>query len=193
MGRADDGRASCADCSADFWNAGVDCLKCLYSPNKLIDMNYPPVSALNSLSCSADNILSSVNGIAAEFRDLIDQVPDGEPYYNLIQRTPVSDEKRLRQLLTSCELGDKRPSQLLKHMKQLAGPYNLDEPLLKQMCFQCLLNNVRQILSLSKNSVTLKELADMADKMMEVYPDNHSSNSVKTAAQKDKDCTAMFQ
>lgn len=127
-------------------------------------MNYPPVSALNSLSSSADNILSLVNGIpefrlpvygakhsrvwfaheealfiargirsqaskytyvvgtlpigiAAEVRDLIDQVPDSEPYYNLIQRTPVSDEKRLRQLLTSCELGDKRPSQLLKHMK----------------------------------------------------------------------------
>lgn len=50
------------------------------------------------------------------------------------------------------------------------------------MWLQRLLNNVRQIHSLSKNSVTLKELADMADKIMEVYPDSHSLNSVKTAA-----------
>ncbi|CAH8668264.1 unnamed protein product [Schistosoma bovis] len=73
--------------------------------------------------------------IAAEVGDLIDHVPESEPYDKIkaavIQRTTVSDEKRLQQLLTSCDLGDKRPSQLLRHMKQLAGPYKLDEALLK--------------------------------------------------------------
>ncbi|CAH8286725.1 unnamed protein product, partial [Schistosoma margrebowiei] len=52
--------------------------------------------------------------IAAEVGDLIDHVPEAEPYDKLktavIQRTSVSDERRLQQLLTSCELGDKRPS-----------------------------------------------------------------------------------
>lgn len=127
-----------------------------------------PINALNSLSNSADTVLSSVNTIcefkfpaygannprvrfaqvealfitrgirsratkyahvvgtvpiviAAEFGDQIDQVPESEPYDKIkaavIQRTSVSDEKRLRQLLRSCELGNKRPSQLLRHMK----------------------------------------------------------------------------
>ncbi|VDP53108.1 unnamed protein product [Schistosoma curassoni] len=78
--------------------------------------------------------------IAAEVGDLIDHVPESEPYDKIkaavIQRTSVSDEKRLQQLLTSCDLGDKRPSQLLRHMKQLVGPYKLDEALLKQVWFQ---------------------------------------------------------
>lgn len=46
------------------------------------------------------------------------------------------------------------------------------------MSFQRLSHNVRQVLSLSGHSVTLEELADMADKMIEIYPDNHSLNSV---------------
>ncbi|VDP01567.1 unnamed protein product [Schistosoma mattheei] len=74
---------------------------------------------------------------AAKVGDLIDHVPESEPYDKIkvavIQRTSVSDEKRLQQLLTSCDLEDKRPSQLLRHMKQLAGSYKLDEALLKQM------------------------------------------------------------
>ncbi|VDP56817.1 unnamed protein product, partial [Schistosoma mattheei] len=89
--------------------------------------------------------------IAAEVGDLIDHVPESEPYDNIkaavIQRTTVSDEKRLQQLLTSCDLGDKKPSQLLRHMKQLAGPYKL-----KQMWFQRLPHSVRQILSVSGKS-----------------------------------------
>ncbi|VDO90778.1 unnamed protein product [Schistosoma curassoni] len=89
--------------------------------------------------------------IAAEVGDLTDHVPESEPYdkikATLIRRTSVSDEKGRQQLLTSCDLGDKRPSQLLRHMKQLAGPYKLDEALLKQMWFQKLPHSVIQILS----------------------------------------------
>ncbi|CAH8614662.1 unnamed protein product [Schistosoma margrebowiei] len=50
--------------------------------------------------------------IAAEVGDLIDHIPESEPYDKkktaVIQRTSVSDERRLHQLLTSCELGDPR-------------------------------------------------------------------------------------
>ncbi|CAH8539606.1 unnamed protein product [Schistosoma intercalatum] len=121
--------------------------------------------------------------VATEVGDLIDNVPETDPYDKIkaavIQRTSLSDEKRLQQLLTSCELGDKRPSQLLRHMRQLAGPYKLDETLLKQMWLQRLPHNVRQILSISGTSVTLDDLADMADKMMEIYPDSRGINAVQ--------------
>ncbi|VDP03243.1 unnamed protein product [Schistosoma mattheei] len=135
--------------------------------------------------------------IAAEVGDLIDHVPELEPYDKLktavIQRTTVPDEKKLQQLLTSCDLGDKRPSQLLRHMKQLAGPYKLDEALLKQMWFQRLPHSVRQILSVSGKSVALDDLADMADKMMEVYHDNHSVNSLQPVEPADISRLASFQ
>ncbi|VDO88928.1 unnamed protein product [Schistosoma curassoni] len=85
--------------------------------------------------------------IATEVGDLIDHVPETDPYDKtkapVIQRTSLSDEKRLQQLLTSCELRDKRPLQLLRHKKQLASSYKLDEALLKQMWFQRLPHNVR--------------------------------------------------
>ncbi|CAH8643922.1 unnamed protein product [Schistosoma guineensis] len=135
--------------------------------------------------------------IAAEVGDLIDHVPESEPYDKIkaavIQRTTVSDEKRLQQLLTSCDLGDKRPSQLLRHMKQLAGPYKLDEALLKQMWFQRLPHSVRQILSVSGKSVALDDLADMADKMMEVYHDSHGVNSLQPPGPLDISCLVSFQ
>lgn len=58
-------------------------------------------------------------------------------------------------------------------MKQLAGPYKLDEDPLKQMWFQRLPHNVKRILSVSRNSINLEDLADMAGKMMKIYPDSH--------------------
>ncbi|VDP72113.1 unnamed protein product, partial [Schistosoma curassoni] len=124
--------------------------------------------------------------VATEVGDLIDNVPETDPYDKIkaavIQRTSLSDEKRLQQLLTSCELGDKRLSRLLRHMRQLAGPYKLDETLLKQMWLQRLPHSVRQILSISGTSVILDDLADMADKMMEIYPDSRGIYAVQTSS-----------
>ncbi|CAH8481126.1 unnamed protein product [Schistosoma bovis] len=124
--------------------------------------------------------------VATEVGDLIDNVPETDPYDKIkaavIQRTSLSDEKRLQQLLTSCELGDKRPSQLLRHMRQLAGPYKLDETLLKQMWSQRLPHSVRQILSVSGASVSLDDLADMADRMIEIYPDSRGIYAVQPAS-----------
>ncbi|VDP65085.1 unnamed protein product [Schistosoma mattheei] len=181
----------------------------VFFPHTLIDIDSPSVDALTCLPNSADTIVSSVNSIsesrltvygannprisfarvealfiareilsqvtkyaylvgalpieiAAEVRDLIDQVPENDPYEKIkavvIQRTSVSDEKRLQQLLTSCELGDNRSSQLLRHMKQLAN-----------------------------------DLADMADKMMQIYPDSHGVNSVLSAGKEDKGSISNFQ
>lgn len=44
---------------------------------------------------------------------------------------------------------------------------------------------MRQILSVSGNSVNLEDLADMADKMMEIYPDSHCVNAIQNSSKED--------
>ncbi|VDP06395.1 unnamed protein product, partial [Schistosoma mattheei] len=112
--------------------------------------------------------------VASEVSDLIDNIPASNPYDQLkqaiIQITSVSDEKRLQQLLHECELGDKSSSQLLRHMRQLAGPYKFDDAFLKEIWLQRLPTVVRRILRSSSQPLDLESLASMADKILEITP-----------------------
>ena len=112
--------------------------------------------------------------IATEIRDLLLSPPDDNPYYvlrtELIKRTAASEQWRLQQLLTSEELGDKKPSQLLRRMQQLLGDStgpNPDNRFLRELFLQRLPNNVRMVLA-SAGDMSLEDLAQLADKIMEV-------------------------
>ena len=76
-------------------------------------------------------------------------------------------------VFTSEELGDRKPTQLLRQMQQLlddsAGPQP-DNSLLWELFFQRLPSHVRIVLASSGDTVSLDILADMADKMLEVAP-----------------------
>ncbi|VDP32536.1 unnamed protein product [Schistosoma margrebowiei] len=106
---------------------------------------------------------------SSEVSDLIDNVPAFNAYDHLkqaiVQRTSLSDEKRLQQLLHECELGDKSPSQLLRYMRHLAVPYKVDNVFLKEIWLQRFPTVVRQILCASSQFLDLESLAGMADKM----------------------------
>ena len=115
--------------------------------------------------------------IAQEIRALIVDPPQVDRFEILktkvILRTSVSEseQKKLLQLLISQELGDKKPSQLLRHMKQLLGDSQLEEKILKQIFCQRLPTYVQQILasiSSTCSSTTIEQLADIADKIIEV-------------------------
>ena len=73
-----------------------------------------------------DYVITSLSPeVATEICDLI-LAPTGEDQYDahkaqLIQRTGISEQCRLQQLLGTEELGDRKPSQFLRRLQQLAG------------------------------------------------------------------------
>ena len=109
---------------------------------------------------------------ATQVRDLILHVPDTTPYdalkRQLIARTAVPQQTRLQQLFHSTELGDQRPTQLLRRMKQLLGPdmAGADGTLLRELFLQRLPANVRMVLASSGEDATLEELAERGDKII---------------------------
>ncbi|XP_064475096.1 uncharacterized protein LOC135389062 [Ornithodoros turicata] len=109
---------------------------------------------------------------AAEVRDIIMTPPTSGPYdrlkEELIRRTTASEQRRLQQLITSEELGNRKPSQLLRRMQQLLGDRatSLDASIVRELFLQRLPSNVRLILT-SSEGITLEALAQLADKIMD--------------------------
>lgn len=62
---------------------------------------------------------------ATQVRNLILRTPDKTLYdtlkRQLITRTALPEQRHLQRLLSSTELGDQRPTQLLRSMQQLLG------------------------------------------------------------------------
>ena len=116
--------------------------------------------------------------IAQEIRDLLISPPTDEPYTKLkselIKCTSASEQKRLHQLLISEELGDRKPSQLLRKMRQLLGETRLEDGILCQLFLQRLPANTQRILVSTAASISLDELAVLADRILEVAPSQPS-------------------
>lgn len=94
-----------------------------------------------------------------------------------------SQQKKSSKLLAEIELGDRKPSELLNHMRKLADNKVTDD-FLRTLWSRCLPANVSAILSTSE--ADLSGLAKMADKIMEVADfSTHISavSSIQTASQ----------
>lgn len=119
-----------------------------------------------------DYVIASLSpDTATEVRDLILTPPADIPYTTLkqvlIRRTGGSNQQKLQKLLKDVELGDRKPSQLLRRMRQLwSGPANDD--FLRELFLQRLPSNVRMTLVPSGSELTLEKLADMADRILEL-------------------------
>ena len=111
---------------------------------------------------------------AMEIRDIILKPPEEEPYdklkQSLIQRTVASEQRRLQQLFHTEELGDRKPSQLLRRMQQLLGDKatSTDSAFLRELFLQRLPSNVRMVLASTGEPTDIEALASLADKIMEV-------------------------
>ncbi|BHF68453.1 hypothetical protein SprV_0301148700 [Sparganum proliferum] len=105
---------------------------------------------------------------AEELCDLLIHRPLEQPYDKLkealVKRVAMTEERRLRQLLTSEELGGRKPSQLLRRMQQLVGERKFETSIVRQLFIQRLPLDVQTVLAVSQGS--MEELAEPADKVM---------------------------
>ena len=121
-----------------------------------------------------DHIVASLAPeFAQEVRDLILTPPDTTPYdvlkEQLITRTAASEQRRLQQLFNTEDLGDRKPTQMLRRMQQLLGEKagDIDASFLRELFLQRLPSNVRMVLA-STDTTNLEKMAQIADKIMEV-------------------------
>lgn len=93
-----------------------------------------------------------------------------------------SEEKRIKRLVTGIELGDYKPSQLMRKMKSLAGA-DISKKVLKTLWLEKLPDSVKNILIVSAED--LDRLALMADRIVEMSPRNelYSLNSQQQESQ----------
>ena len=93
------------------------------------------------------------------------------------------EQRKLQELISSEELGDCKPTQLLRRMQQLLGDKlgtSADaNSFLHELFLQRLPPNVCMVLTSADTSLDLSKLADMADKVMEVVTPTVASISTQ--------------
>lgn len=101
--------------------------------------------------------------------DIIREPPNNNKYESIKNRIITefqqSDQHKLRILLRETELGDLKPSQLLRKMRELSKG-SLSDDALKTLWIERLPEQIRPVISISGDD--LNKLAVMADKMLEL-------------------------
>lgn len=109
---------------------------------------------------------------AAEVKDILVNPPATDKYATLkselIKRLSASREKEVTQLLMHEELGDRRPSQFLRHLRHLAGK-NIPDDFIKTIWSSRLPASLQTVIA-SQPTSTLEALADLADKVHDLVP-----------------------
>lgn len=101
--------------------------------------------------------------------DVIRNPPTTDKYKTvkarIIREYTSSAEDRIQQLLRGTELGDRKPSQLLRDMKRLAGGIVTDDALLKTLWLQRLPETTQAVLKVTEDTTDVDTLAEQADKL----------------------------
>ncbi|CAK9821249.1 hypothetical protein ANTRET_LOCUS15 [Anthophora retusa] len=86
----------------------------------------------------------------------------------LISRLSTSKKRRIQRLLEHEEIGDRRPSQFLRHLRALAGTC-VSEPLMRTLWLGRLPSNIQAILA-TQQDTALDKVAELADAITDTMP-----------------------
>lgn len=135
----------------------------------------------HTLKINTDNeryyiVLASLDdpNVLCQVSDIIRKPPEHDKYLvlkeKLTTRFTESKEKQLHKLLTELDLRDKKPSQLLREMLNIA-PAGMTEDVMRSLWMQRMPLCVKCVLS-ATSDVKLAKLAEIADRILE-----HSSSA----------------
>lgn len=148
------------------------------------------VSGISSDNTKYHYIVSALDSdILSAVSDIIRNPPLDDKYKTikdrLIKHFADSETARLKMLLRDVELGDRRPTHLLRSMQDLAG-VSISTDVLRSLFLQRLPTPVQQILSvfLDETDTDLVKLAERADKIVEVQ---QNSSIVAMVSSNDRD------
>ncbi|CAK1597767.1 unnamed protein product [Parnassius mnemosyne] len=137
-----------------LWFAQLDCQFAVANITSDVTKYYHVISVLDPK-------------IAAEVEDLIIRPPANEKYdtlkRELIARLSASRSEQIKQLLMNEELGDRKPSQFLRHIRSLAG------------------SGLLQTIVAMQDNFPLDQLAQLADKVAEVTPHTSAQQVASTS------------
>lgn len=109
---------------------------------------------------------------ASEVRDVLTKPPSNGKYdklkSELIIRLSASQDQKTRQLLEHEEIGDRKPTQFLRHLRNLAGTV-VPDTVLKPLWLSRLPSSTQAILA-TQQKADLDELAVLADAVLEAAP-----------------------
>ncbi|KAL0882221.1 hypothetical protein ABMA27_000762 [Loxostege sticticalis] len=127
------------------------------------------ISGITSDSTKFNYVIGQLdNQYSREIKDIIISPPATGKYEKLktelIKRLTASNEKKLKQLLMHEELGDRKPSQFLRHLKSLAG-IDVPDEFLKTIWTSRLPHGIQTVLAGQPSTSTIDNLADLADRV----------------------------
>lgn len=110
---------------------------------------------------------------ALQVKDVITNPPPANKFEKLkselIRRRSASQEKRIQQLLIHEELGDRMPSQFLRHLQSLAGSSGTSD-LIKSIWTNRLPVNIQTVIASQIADLQIEKLAEIADRVFEIAP-----------------------
>lgn len=119
---------------------------------------------------------------AREVKDIIINPPQTDRYLKLktelVKRLSASQARKVKQLLTHEELGDRKPSQFLRHLQSLAGP-TVPDDFIQTLWTNRLPGPIQTVLA-AQPTASLEVLADLADRIQDIAP---STPQVAAASQ----------
>lgn len=109
---------------------------------------------------------------ATEVRDIIVNPPDRDAYQTLktelIKRLSATQDQNTKRLLEREEIGDRKPSQFLRHLRNLGGTV-VSENVIRTLWMSRLPTETQAILATQKGA-TLDTVADLADAIADARP-----------------------
>ena len=127
--------------------------------------------------------------------DLLEKIPEPDPYTQLktaiLQRVAKSSERKLRELFTTLELGDERPSTLLRKMRSCLDGRAMSDDILRRLWLDKLPSSLQHVLATCDPATALNQLAQTADRIMDVFPSSsHYASVHHTSVQQPRSTTS---